>query len=191
MSFKQSLTLAVVVVASLAQATAEARPGGKHGHGGPPSEEMRARFQEQIKTARVEILRDEVGLSGDKLDKVVAVFEKHDTERGDLMKRGKAARDKLRDLVQSKSQDGKALNAAIDEMLKVRNDFKTLEGRQLEEARKLLTAPEMAKLMVVLPQARKRMMRELRSHKREMLQRELHKLDAEDAGDGGDEGDDF
>jgi Spy/CpxP family protein refolding chaperone len=125
------------------------------GEGAPADErdERTKRFEER----RRRVLRERVGLTDDKAERVEAVFARMQAERRRLQSEAKSARQELRTLLDSDSEDQKAYGEALARLERAHKALAEVRYKYFAEVKTILTPKEQAKLLKALNQVKKAM----------------------------------
>jgi hypothetical protein len=123
-------------------------------------QQRRERIKKRIQALRAYMLLDQLGVDEQLSGKVLGVFTKYDEEFEKLL----AARADLNRRINALTpKDAKpAVDKLIDDTLANQHAFRDVEGRRLDELRKLLTPQQTARLLVVLPALERRIQNQLR-----------------------------
>jgi|ERR1041385_1735499 Spy/CpxP family protein refolding chaperone len=114
----------------------------------------RADVEQRMHKARARLLRERVGLSEAKAQKVESVLDKYAPERKRLLASMRDARQKLRALVTLKSDDQNAYRTNLDELRKSRQGLLDLMQKAFTEVSKDLSPKEQALLYLALDKVR-------------------------------------
>jgi hypothetical protein len=130
------------------------KPGDTQG-----AQDRREAIKKRIRVMRAATLTDELKLDEKTLSRLLPVLAKYDDVTEDLLKKRVAviARLNAADTV----KDPKAVDKIVDEAVAIQRAFWDLEEKRLAELRKILTPPQIAKLLVVLPEFERRIQNQL------------------------------
>ena len=153
---RRRVALALAVTCALG-ATAGAQPRRKPGGAGTEVDDRRDRIKKRIRALRAYTLTDELGLDEAAAAKVFPILSKYDDQIGKQL----AARLKLRaDLdAAAAGSDDKAIDKLVDELVANQKALWAIDEKRFAELRKVLSAKQAAKLLVVLPALERRVQR--------------------------------
>jgi Spy/CpxP family protein refolding chaperone len=123
------------------------------GEPGPKASEERLRDQifDQMRADRMWKLTDALKLDEATAARVFPLLSKYDDQERTLgHDRAQAFRD-LREAIEAPAPDGARINALIDRLVALRARRQALGMEKTRELRKMLTAVQMAKLMILTP----------------------------------------
>lgn len=153
---KRSWAAVVVTVLAFAAGPAAAQPR----RGGDPAQDRREAVKQKIRGLRAATLTDELNLDEKALSRLLPVLSKWDDVTEDLLKK---RIDLLRRLeTADQIKDAKQIDRLVDEAIANQRAFWDLEDKRLAELRKILTPPQIARLMIVLPAFERRIQNQLR-----------------------------
>lgn len=142
---------------------AGAQPPGATPPNAPPNQaqlDRRERVKNRIRALRAYKLTEELSLDEATAGKLFPLLARYDNEfdrllgvRADISKRLRQA---------SRGQDARAADKLIDEAVANQRAFWDLEEKRLAELRKILTAQQTARLLVVLPPLERKIENQLR-----------------------------
>ena len=144
--------------------------------------ERREQIKKKIRALRAFTLTDELRLDEANASRLFPVLARYDDETDKLLERRVDVQRRLRRV--DALRDPRAIDRQIDEALGVQRDFRDLEDRRIAELRKILTPPQTAKLLVVLPELERRIQNQLR---RAIAQRRPGAAPRAGGGDGDDD----
>lgn len=150
------LVAATVVTVSMPADTQPSPRGGK----------VERRGNKRLERLRERILRKKVGLSEDKVEKVVAIFHDQQTERFELDKQMRSARKAIGRLLQSDSDDQAAYQSELAQLRAAHAGLDGLRDKQLAELAKILEPKEQVKLLRAMELVRRRFERRRRNRRR-------------------------
>ena len=154
-----------LVVLCLLATVAHAQPRGDRGDRGDRrgpadvAQDRREAIKKKIRVLRAATLTDELNLDEKSLSKLLPALAKWDDVTEDLLRKRV---DIQRRLETVDPKDHKAIDKIIDEAVANQKAFWDLEEKRLAELRKILTPPQIAKLIVVLPAFERRIQNQLR-----------------------------
>lgn len=117
---------------------------------GPPPGHSGGRFGEKMEAMRSRMLRERVGLTDEKAKRVEAILNKYAPERKRAHEAVRTAREDLRTLIDSKSEDENLYKNALQSVRDKRKAMQDLMDRAFNEVAKELTPREQARLFVSL-----------------------------------------
>ena len=139
-----------MAVSLFACAPAMAGPNSPPNGAAPNGDARESRLQQ----IRSRVLRDKVGLTGDKAVKVEAILEKYAPERRRVAQKLREGRQKLKALMTLNSEDQTAYRSALDQIRTNRKAMQDLMERAFNEISKELTPKEQARLFLALDDLR-------------------------------------
>jgi hypothetical protein len=125
----------------------------------PPRETKRDRVKKRIRAMRAYALTTELGLEADDAGRLFPLLQKFDDEFDRLLVTRTQLQRKLDD---TSGMNAKTIDKLIDQSLANQRDFWNLEEKRIAELRKILTPPQVARLLVVLPALERRITNQLR-----------------------------
>ncbi|MEO8551190.1 MAG: hypothetical protein ABI678_14505 [Kofleriaceae bacterium] len=125
----------------------------------PARETKRDRVKKRIRAMRAYALTTELGLEADDAGRLFPVLQKFDDDFDRLLVTRTQLQRKLDD---PSGMTAKAIDKLIDQSLANQRDFWNLEEKRIAELRKILTPPQVARLLVVLPALERRITNQLR-----------------------------
>lgn len=148
----------LVLVLLLAMSTsAAAQPRERRGP--DATQDRREAIKKRIRVLRAATLTDELNLDEKVLSRLLPVLAKWDDVTEDLLRK---RADIHRRLADADPKDHKAIDRMIDEAVANQKGFWSLEEKRLAELRKILTPPQISKLLVVLPAFERKIQNQLR-----------------------------
>jgi len=145
--------LAAVLALSVLPATAAAQPS----YAGPPAKTTtvatKKPFKKKFAERRRKLLKNKVGLSDDKVQKVEAISKRYRLLRkknGEQIREGRAA---LKKLFAADSNDQPAYARALKKIRDAHRGMMQLRDKQFDEMQKVLTPKEQAKLLRAIVKA--------------------------------------
>jgi Spy/CpxP family protein refolding chaperone len=152
--------LAAIATGALCLAAALGPAAAQPRRGPPAAAARREELKKQIRAMRAYKLTSELGLDEATATRLFPVFARFDDETDKLV-------DKRVDLQRRLNQadampDARAVDRLIDEAVANQRALRDLEDRRLTELRKILTPPQVAKLLVVLPAMERQLQNQLR-----------------------------
>ena len=123
------------------------------------------RIKERMSRLRDEILRYEVGLDEAQALKVTKILKTLDPAREALHKRKRSAKQAMRRLLKTDSNDQAAFQRAIDDLIAVNGAMLELRRKQMKALAGELTPKQQAKLFVAMKRVQKRMRHKMRRFK--------------------------
>jgi Spy/CpxP family protein refolding chaperone len=132
-----------------------AQPGGNGGDEQGEFDGRRGKRHERLKVMHARVLKEKVGLDDARIARIQAVHEQFRGQGKALREDLKAARESLRLLVESDSNDTKAYEKALDAAKTARDRMHALRMAQQAEVAKLLSAKEQAKLVLTMDKVHK------------------------------------
>nr|HEX4316397.1 hypothetical protein [Kofleriaceae bacterium] len=145
-----ALALAVALGGSTVASVAIADPS-------VPAAQRRANIKKRIQALRAAQLTTALDLDSQTAAKLTAVLDKYDDETDALVQKRVEVTRKL-----NQAANDKDAEHAVDEAIANQKAFRDLEDRRLADIRKVLTAKQVAKLLVVLPEFERRIQNQLR-----------------------------
>lgn len=140
-------------LASPAVVDAQPRPGAK---------DKREKAKQRIRIMRALILSEELQLDEATAGKLAPILNRFDDEIAKLLQELAALRAELRDA--SDAGDARRMDNAIDKLVANQDARWDTERRRFVDLRKLLTPRQTARLLDVLPEIDRRIMKGLRQH---------------------------
>ena len=147
-------TLALALALAIA-APAAAQPGNPSA---AQLQKRRERIKNRIRSIRAAKLVEELGEAT--TAKILPVLARYDDDFDKLLQQ---RADIERRLAAAGNQPDKAVDQLVDEAVDNQRAFWTAEDNRLKEIRKLLTPPQTARLLVVLPPLERRIQNQLRN----------------------------
>jgi Spy/CpxP family protein refolding chaperone len=144
----------VLLVAMTSLASAQPRD-----RRGDTTQDRREAVKKRIRVMRAATLTDELNLDEKVLSKLLPVLAKWDDVTEDLLRKRVELQ---RRLEAADPKDHKAIDKLIDEAVANQKGFWELEEKRLAELRKILTPPQISKLLVVLPAFERKIQNQLR-----------------------------
>ena len=123
------------------------------------TQDRREAIKKKIRVLRAATLTDELNLDEKSLAKLLPALAKWDDVTEDLLRKRVDIQRRLENV---DPKDHKAIDKLIDEAVANQKSFWELEEKRLAELRKILTPPQIAKLIVVLPAFERRIQNQLR-----------------------------
>ncbi len=161
---KKALSIVGIAIAALFLALPlQAQPRGAGG-GQTPSP---AQVERKLKKVRARVLREHVGLSEEQAVKVEAIIERFAPQSRKLEQRMRDAKETVRYLFETDSNDQKAYAKALAKLRRSQKAKQKLRDRQFEEIQKVLLPKQQAKLLFALKKMQKRVRQEMRRRKRQ------------------------
>lgn len=117
---------------------------------GPSPDHSGGRFREKMQEMRSHMLRERVGLTEEKAKRVEAILDKYAPERKRAHEALRAAREDLRALVDSKSEDENLYRKMLADVRTKRKAMQDLMDRAFNDVAKELTSKEQARLFLSL-----------------------------------------
>ena len=148
---------ALLVVCLLAT-VAHAQPRDRRGPA-DVTQDRREAIKKKIRVLRAATLTDELNLDEKALSKLLPALAKWDDVTEDLLRKRVDIQRRLENV---DPKDHKATDKLIDEAVANQKAFWDLEEKRLAELRKILTPPQIARLIVVLPAFERRIQNQLR-----------------------------
>ncbi len=148
-----ALALGVAVPASVD--TAEAQPR-------PEKREKREKAKQRIRIMRALILAEELQLDETTAGKLAPILNRFDDEIGKLLQERAALRAELR--AASDAGDERRMDRAIDKLVANQDARWDTERRRFADLRRLLAPRQTARLLDILPEIDRRIMKGLRQH---------------------------
>lgn len=147
-----------LVLASASMAHAQPRRPAEDAPLGSP--ERREQIKKKIRTMRAFTLTEELALDEQTAGRLFPMLARFDDEIDKLLQRRVELQRKLRraDTI----RDPRQVERLIDDVVANQRAFRELEDRKITELRKVLPAPQMAKMLVVLPALERRIKNQLR-----------------------------
>lgn len=127
-----------------------------------PRAEKREKAKQRIRIMRALILAEELQLDEATAGKLAPILNRFDDEIGKLLQERGALRDELR--AASDAGDERRMDKAIDKLVANQDARWDTERRRFADLRKLLTPRQTARLLDVLPEIDRRIMKGLRQH---------------------------
>jgi hypothetical protein len=162
-----NLLLGVGMLSAGLAHTAGAQPrrgGGGAGlaerRGGPGTTERRDQIKKKIRALRAYTLTEELALDEQTAGRLFPVLSRYDDETDKLLEKRADVQRRLRRVDSLK--DPRAVERLLDEAVANQRGFWDLEDKRLAELRKILTAVQTAKLLVVLPALERKIQKQLR-----------------------------
>lgn len=127
-----------------------------------PRADKREKVKQKIRVMRAIILAEELQLDEATAGKLAPILNRFDDEIGKLLQERVALRAELRD-AEAKGDDPR-MNKAIDKLVANQDARWDTERRRFVDLRKLLSPRQTARLLDVLPEIDRRIMKGLRQH---------------------------
>lgn len=121
--------------------------GGRGGRGGRRGD---GRFFKESKEKRLQMLKEKVGLAEDVAGRVEAVLEQFHAQRMELHEAVKDRTEAVEELLSEDSNDQEAYAAALDAVMKAREEMHALKVEEIEALRKVLTPKQQAQMLMSL-----------------------------------------
>lgn|GEM_PF-5503869 len=125
-------------------------PGARDGSG-----EGRGEHRGRLKEMHARLLKEKVGLDDARVAKVQAVTQQFRTQKKGLRQDMRAARESLKILVETHSNDDRAFSKAIAQVRATRAKLQQLRQDEQDAVANLLSPREQATLMVTMQKVRK------------------------------------
>lgn len=124
-----------------------------------PSEQSGERRQARKRVAklRTRVLRNKVGLSDAKIERVVAILERQQAQRHSLEKQLRQSRRALGQLFKADSSDQAAYAQHLDALQEAQRSLATLRDEQITDLREVLEPKEQAKLFRAMEMVKRRL----------------------------------
>jgi Spy/CpxP family protein refolding chaperone len=161
-----ALVAALVLGALTLTPVAHAAPGGRPG---PGAGAKREKIRERIQQLRNDELKKQLGLADTTAGTLFAVVNKYDDLIFPLKAEIGQARRELKQMLDAGKVDDARANKLIDTMVADRAKIEQYERARFDEARKILTPAQSAKLVVYLPDIERAIEREIRKAVRKRL----------------------
>jgi hypothetical protein len=126
-------------------------------------EDKRARVRQRIRALRVARLTEALDLDERTAARLFSILDRYDERFAGLTAELSERRHRLREALEGRSADGAALDALVDEMLARQRALFELQEQRYRDVRRVLTAEQAARLLVVLPELDRRLHREIRT----------------------------
>jgi hypothetical protein len=152
-----------IVLALFVTAPAFAQPpGATPPNNGPNQQQInrRERIKKRIRALRAFTLTEELQLDEVTAGKLFPVLARYDDEFDRLLQERVEIAKRL---AQASKGDGRAADKAIEEAIANQRAFWSMEEKRLVELRKILSAQQVAKLLVVLPPLERKIENQLRN----------------------------
>lgn len=146
------LILTLLVATSAVAPVAEARPHERRDRVAQAAD-RKERIKQRIRTVRAVILADELALDEATAAKLVPILNRYDDELAKLARESL----ELRKLAET-TRDDAALDDVIDKLVANQRARWDLDERRFAEVRKVLTARQAARILVVLPEIDRRIL---------------------------------
>lgn len=150
----------LVVVAMLVPAMAMAEPG--QGRSDVDRKAKRAKFMAKMKQHRGRMLREKVGLSEAKAQKLERIMDGFHQKRRALHQQMRSNHKALRQLLKADSNDQQAYKKSVDGLIDARDRMQKLKRQQIRAMRKHLTPKQQAKAMMALHRMKRKMHHKMR-----------------------------
>jgi hypothetical protein len=149
---------------------------------GDPQQDRRDAVKRKIRGLRAAMLSDELRLDDKALARLLPVLARWDDQAEKLVEQRVDIQRRL-EAVQVRGGDPRSIDRLIDEAVANQKALWGLEEQRLADLRKILTPPQVARLLVVLPEFERRIHDQLRRATRRGASRcdRLDDLDADDA----------
>ena len=125
-------------------------------------ESKREKIREQMKAVVTAKIIEELDLDEEGAKKLFPVLDKYQDQIAALHKDNGDVRREIRKLLDADKVDDAKVNKQIDKIIANRAKIATLESDMFKDVRKVLTATQAAKLVVILPMIRERLERKIR-----------------------------
>lgn len=142
--FPALLALAVLVMATPARADGPRRDRVSQAD---KAEKKRAKLKKKIRTMRAIVLAEELDLDEDTAAKLFPILNKYDDEFAKLAKEAGELRDQI-----DATTDDAALDDLVDDLVANQRARWSLDEDRFKACRKVLSARQAAKILVVLPE---------------------------------------
>lgn len=155
MTTMRTILIAFVGLALIAPATADAQKKKRKkapAKQGELSKQRRAKIKQKIRALREWRLTEALELDSDTADKLFPILDSYDDKFGKAMRQGRKLRKQLRSQIESGKANDKQLDKIVDKMLDNQRTVWNLNEQRFKQARKVLTAEESAKVLIILPQ---------------------------------------
>ena len=130
----------------------------------PPEPAGKPFNKKRLDRLRERVLRNKVGLSDDKIDQVVALYDGQAEERQEIQKTIRQSRRAIGKLFRADSDDQAAYQQHLTTLREANDNLAGLRAKQLKELEAILTPKEQAKLLRAMEMVRRRF--EHRRHRR-------------------------
>lgn len=131
-------------------ASAEAAPD-------PSAEQKRAQVEARMRQIRLDVLKKDVGLDGEKTRAVAALLERHGAERQKLQAALAHERRAVEQLLAADSNDQAAYARALRSLRARHAQLATLRERELQEIGRHMTPKQQAKFLTALRRVHKKL----------------------------------
>jgi hypothetical protein len=142
-------------------AQAKAKKRNKRVKSKAKRKERRERIRQRIRAARQWKLTEALELDEDTADKLFPILDSFDDKFVEAMGKGRELRRELRAALDSKAGDSK-VNGIVDGMLDNQRAIWKLNEKRFQAARKVLSAEQAAKALIVLPEVDRAIRRQMR-----------------------------
>lgn len=142
----------LIAAVGLALAAPSAAHAQKKKRPKEPTKEQREKIRQKIRAMREWKLTEALELDSDTADKLFPILDGFDEKFVKEMRHGRKLRQQLRKQVESSKPDDKKLDKLVDQMLDNQRAIWELNEKRFEAARKVLSAEQAAKALIVLPQ---------------------------------------
>lgn len=144
----------------------------------PPATNKRKRIEKRIRALRVWRLTEALNLDETTAARLFPILHRYDNQISKLMRANAKERRALRPLMKAAGTD-KQINAAINRMVTRQQQMWKLTRQRFRAMRKVLSAKQSAKLLVVLPridrQIRQEIHKAMRKHQRKRMRRRMRR----------------
>jgi len=155
MTTMRTMLIGFVALALLAPASADAQHKQRKrapAKDGELSKEKRDQIKQKIRARREWKLTEALELDGATADKLFPILETYDEKFVTVMRQGRTLRQELRKQIEGKQPDDKQLDKTLDKMLDNQRSIWDLNEKRFKAVRKVLSAEQSAKALIVLPQ---------------------------------------
>jgi Spy/CpxP family protein refolding chaperone len=154
---KKGFLAGLLLAMSLAlPVAAHAEPGGGGGR------EMREKVREKVKAYRIARLIEILNLDEKEATRLMPLVNKAYDEIAAVTKETADTRRELQDLMGAGTADDARMNTLIDKMLANRGKIERIEEDLIRDARKVLSANQVAKLVITLPEINHEIQQQIR-----------------------------
>jgi Spy/CpxP family protein refolding chaperone len=151
-----ALTVALAP-AALTASDASARPGADAKVKG---EGKRAKIRQRIRALRAWMITESLDLDEAAAGKLFPVLNKYDDELEKVLLEGRGLRDQLEQSIDA--DDESAIDGLVDQMVAHQQTLWDLQAKRFAAVRKVLTAKQAARILVVLPEIDRRIQNQIR-----------------------------
>jgi hypothetical protein len=152
--------IAGLALALAGPAEAQPRRGGAGPAGAAATSERRDQLKKRIRLKRAYALTEALALDEVAATRLFPVFARFDVETDKLLEKRVELQRRLKQA--DTVRDPRSIERLIDEAVVNQRGFWDLEDRRLAELRKILTPPQTAKLLVVMPALERQIQNQLR-----------------------------